>query len=115
MLRTDIADSRLSDALTRRGFEVEGRAVYRTLAVSRRFEEIPEFDLVVFASPSAVKALCQVVSESELRRLRTKKLFCIGPVTADAARENGFLDIVVPEVHTIDALVDEVRRRRDDE
>jgi len=118
LLRTDIVDPRLADTLTRRGFEVEERAIYRTVVKHRRnfdddHQKIPELDLIVFASPSAVRGLCQVVPESELRKLRTKTAFCIGPVTAEAARASGFVEVVVPRIHTVDAVVDEISRRRE--
>lgn len=110
LLRADIADPALSKSLRERGVEIEEAAIYRTLPGRESSSRLSGADVVVFASPSAVRGLCSMVKEDELERLRSLTAVCIGPVTEAAARVNGFAKTVVPEDYTLDSVVSEVRR-----
>ncbi len=112
LLRADIGEKSLFDSLTRRGFEVTDVAVYRTAVVpgSADTADLTNGNLVVFASPSEVRALRARLSPAAFRELAARATAaCIGPVTADAARSAGFQSVAYPEEHTIDGLVDKVR------
>lgn len=115
LLRADIADPLMSERLRGRGFDVAEFAIYRTEqtggSVDRRFDDA---DLIVFASPSAVKGFCGKIASGKLERLREIRVACIGPVTAKAAREHGFKRVVIPESHTIDSLMEEILRLKYD-
>lgn len=110
LLRSDLADPRLKDRLTERGFSVEEEAIYRTLPVGGPSPKIRRADIIVFASPSAVRSFCSLVAEEELQRLRMLRAVCIGPVTESAARGRGFVKTSRPGSFTIDAVVDEIAR-----
>ena len=56
------------------------------------------YDLVSFASPSAVDAFVARFGRPE------RAVACIGTATADAARRHGLVPEVVPTVHSADAL-----------
>lgn len=110
LLRSDIADPKLEERLVERGLGVEEAAIYRTLPVRGPSARIKDADVIVFASPSAIRSFCSLVTKEELRRLRRLRTVCIGPVTESAARENGFKNTSRPESFTIDAVVREIRR-----
>lgn len=110
LLRADIADRHLAERLRERGFNVEDVAIYRTLPARGPGPQIAGADLVVFASPSAVRGFCALVSKDKLRLLKTLKAVCIGPVTESAARAEGFVNTIVPDRYTLDAVVHEVTR-----
>lgn len=111
LLQADRADTELRAALITRGFDVEEQHIYRTIITPRQaHEQLSDVDFVIFASPSAVEGLCGMVDANELADLLKKRTFCIGPVTARAAEEKGFVEIVVPGPHSIDGLLDEIQR-----
>ena len=110
LLRSDIADPRLATRLVERGFRVEEAAIYRTRSIEGPSPRIKDADLIVFASPSAVKSFCALLAEDELRTLQGLRVVCLGPVTESAARESGFLNTTKPESFTFDALVQEITR-----
>jgi len=110
LLRSDIADPKLADRLIEQGFSVEEAAIYRTLSARGPSPKVKEANLIVFASPSAVKSFCSLVAEDELRRLKGLRAVCIGPVTESAARQSGFSNTTRPESFTLDAVVQEITR-----
>jgi len=115
LLRADIASPELSATLRERGFSLEEFAVYRTSRPAGGTDsKVGAADAVVFASPSAVEGFCEMADPRALKRLREKDAFCIGPVTEAAARAHGFRNIVVPRVHLLEALMEEIVKRGDD-
>jgi uroporphyrinogen-III synthase len=111
LLRADIADPKLSEGLRARGFDVEEASIYRTRFVdSGTDDRLRDADLIVFASPSAVRGFCRIVPKKELSALQRVRAICIGPVTAAAAQENGFAKTVVPKMYTLDSVVGEIVR-----
>ncbi len=115
LLRADIADPLMSERLRRRGFDVTEFPIYRTVQTRGGADPRLDYgDLIVFASPSAVKGFCGKITSGELEKLREMRVACIGPVTAKAAREHGFERVVMPESHTINSLVEEILRLNHD-
>lgn len=92
------ARAALPDALRAAGLEVRTQVVYRT--ETARWGGPASCDVVVLASPSAVRALPAAVAASA-------HLLAIGPTTAAALREAGFAPIVAgrPDV---DGLLEEI-------
>jgi uroporphyrinogen-III synthase len=115
LLRADIADLALVDNLRRRGFEVKELAIYHTKYLSNQFNtgDVLNADLMIFASPSAVKSFCAQFPGDMLSELLKVRVACIGPVTAEAARKAGFTSLVVPKVHTIDSLLKEIEELKE--
>jgi uroporphyrinogen-III synthase len=110
LLRSDIADPGLASELVERGFSVEEAAIYRTISVGKHDPSIKDAGMIVFASPSAVKGFCALVTAEELQIVKGLRAVCIGPVTELAARVNGFLNTTKPESFTLDAVVQEIER-----
>ncbi len=110
LLRSDIADPRLREVLAGRSFQVDEAPIYRTLPVNEPVPRVSDADIIIFASPSAVKSFCSLVDEEGLGTLRGRKAVCIGPVTESAARDEGFADTCHPESFTIDGVVEEIAR-----
>jgi len=110
LLRADIADHNLTRRLVERRYDVEEAATYRTKLGKGPAPKIGQADLLIFASPSAVRGFCSLLSRDELARAKRLKTVCIGPVTESAARENGFRDTTRPHSYTLDAVVREVVR-----
>jgi uroporphyrinogen-III synthase len=114
LLRADIANKELVTTLRRRGFNVTDIAVYHTRVFrgpSRGADRFKDADVVVFASPSEVQGFLAKVPASVATSVQATAIAaCIGPVTASAARQAGFLKIVTPSKQTIDALLQEIRR-----
>ncbi|MGC8838044.1 MAG: uroporphyrinogen-III C-methyltransferase, partial [Anaerolineae bacterium] len=110
--RSDIAPPDLAEGLRARGAQVEAVVAYRTVpagppreVVERVLEE--GVDIATFTSSSTVANLAALVAPRSLEEvLRGALVACIGPVTAQAARERGLhVDLIAP-VHTEEGLVD---------
>ncbi|MEW6034850.1 MAG: uroporphyrinogen-III C-methyltransferase, partial [Chloroflexota bacterium] len=111
--RADIARPELARGLERLGARVDGVVVYRTVParggnesrqVGMRMLREGAIDMVTFTSSSTVRNLVELLGDS-IRYLDGVLVACIGPVTADTARELRVrVDIVAGE-HTITGLV----------
>ncbi len=113
--RADIASKELPDTLRSRGALVDEIVAYRTAipkdCSSERLKSIFEngVDIVTFTSPSTVRNLAQILGQELLRKLlHGVKIACIGPVTANAAKELGIEADVIAKTHTIDGLVEAI-------
>ncbi|MFP5320368.1 MAG: uroporphyrinogen-III C-methyltransferase [Acidimicrobiia bacterium] len=93
----------LPETLRDRGWEVEVVEAYRTVQGRPTDDELAAVaaaDVVTFTSSSTVRnflAVCDTVPPV---------VACIGPITAETAREHGLTVDVEADVHTIDGLVD---------
>jgi uroporphyrinogen III methyltransferase/synthase len=99
--------------LRARGARVEAPVAYRTVAppgLAERYAELARagFDLLVFASPSAVGNLAAAVGEPTLRG---RAAAVIGPVTEEAAHKAGLDVRVRAEPSTASGLVAALARR----
>ncbi|NLW45027.1 MAG: uroporphyrinogen-III C-methyltransferase [Syntrophomonadaceae bacterium] len=73
---------------------------------NRRLLEEGLVDVITFTSSSTVKNLVAIIGEEMVGTLRGRvKVACIGPITAQTAREAGFEVDVVAAEYTIDGLV----------
>ncbi|MGH2411001.1 MAG: uroporphyrinogen-III synthase, partial [Chloroflexota bacterium] len=115
LARADIADRRLVEGLERRGARVEQYVAYRTVPgdedapALRRALAAGAVDIVTFTSSSTVRNLCQALGDDVPSLLSGLVVACIGPVTAETARECGLAPAIVAEEHTIDGLVAAIR------
>jgi uroporphyrinogen III methyltransferase/synthase len=108
------APSSLIDRIGSNGWTVEPVVAYVNLPSTDESPETSDvragkFDVITFASGSSVRGFVGMVGAPEDLRVTsgddgTKIVACIGPSTADAARELGFRVDVVPEEHTAKGL-----------
>lgn len=124
LARTDAATPGLREALLARGADVEEVVAYRTIegpATSRdrlRASLADGLAGIAFTSGSTVRGLVRLASPVDRGRVRALPALCIGPVTAGAARGEGFHVPVVADDHTAvglaDAIADHYSSARED-
>lgn len=114
--RADIAPPELAEALTRAGAAVSDVTAYRTTAVDgnagpvRRLLAEGRVHAVTFTSSSTVRNFVGALGAEDVPALLLKApVICIGPVTAQTARELGLKVAAVAREYTIDGLVRAVR------
>ncbi|MBA2308231.1 MAG: uroporphyrinogen-III synthase [Pseudonocardiales bacterium] len=106
--RADIATETLAAGLRDRGWEIEDVTAYRTVRAAPPPAPVREaiksggFDAVCFTSSSTVRNLVGIAGKPHTRTI----VACIGPQTADTAREFGLRVDVQPEQAQVPALVD---------
>ncbi|HEX8933499.1 MAG TPA: bifunctional uroporphyrinogen-III C-methyltransferase/uroporphyrinogen-III synthase [Pseudonocardiaceae bacterium] len=106
--RADIATETLAAGLRDGGWEIDDVTAYRTVraapppAETREMIKTGGFDAVCFTSSSTVRNLVGIAGKPHTRTL----VACIGPKTAETAREFGLRVDVQPEHATVPALVD---------
>jgi uroporphyrinogen III methyltransferase/synthase len=111
--RAEGARETLMDALTVRGAAVDELTLYVAAVPNipdgeglRRLRE-GEIDLATFASSSAVRNLIAMLS-GDVTLLRNVRIAAIGPITAQSLRDAGLEAHIMPEQHTVEALVQAV-------
>jgi uroporphyrinogen III methyltransferase/synthase len=107
LVRAEVARDVLPEGLRAAGWEVDVVAAYRTVAAAVDDDQrgaIASADVVTFTSSSTVERFVDAVGVENLPPV----VACIGPITAETARERGIVVDVVAEIHTIAGLVDEL-------
>jgi uroporphyrinogen-III synthase len=99
--RADIAREALADGLRRRGATVNEIAAYRTRPVTGRPELSEPVDAVTFTSSSTVRGFLAGGPVPA-----GAKVICIGPITAQTARECGLDVRAVAGLYTEDGLIE---------
>src|SRR5262249_11561162 len=110
--RAAAARAVLPQELQALGAQVDEVAVYRTIQPQRvRVEELRErlkageINLITFTSSSTVRNFVVLFPGEDLRTLLgPARVGCIGPITADTAREYGLEVVVQPTTYTIPAF-----------
>jgi uroporphyrinogen III methyltransferase/synthase len=100
--RAEEAREVLPDLLMARGAQVDVILVYRTIAEDAELPDLGEMDAITFTSSSTVRAFRQRYPGA----IAGPRIACIGPVTADTAREVGLPVDIVADPYTIPALVE---------
>lgn len=111
LLRADIAGKDLVKLLKGRGFEVTDVAAYRTRYVEGQLDtgELRTARVIAFASPSEVAGFRRRLGGPAFRDIAARATAaCIGPVTARAAKDAGFRNVVFASEHTIEGLTEKV-------
>lgn len=109
LVRAKEAREALPEMLTERGADVEIAVAYETIMEDsdaqpiRRMIEDNEIDAVTFTSSSTVKNFVSLIGDTKLPESVT--IACIGPITAETARELGLEPDIIAEEYTIDGLV----------
>ncbi len=101
----------LPQELQAAGAPVDVIAVYNTIRPQTHTQELRELlqtaqvDLITFTSSSTVRNFMAVFPDDDIpAMLRNAAIGCIGPITADTAREYGLRVAVQPEQYTIPAF-----------
>ncbi|MFZ5652457.1 MAG: uroporphyrinogen-III C-methyltransferase [Bacillota bacterium] len=110
--RADIARKALVDLLRREGAEVDEVTAYRTVAggsdsgIVRRMLQDGKIDVITFTSSSTVKNFVSALGENDINALiKSARVACIGPVTAETARQMGLPVHIEADTYTIDGLM----------
>ncbi|HSJ94849.1 MAG TPA: uroporphyrinogen-III synthase, partial [Gaiellaceae bacterium] len=102
LVQADIADRRLAEDLRRRGATVDQIHVYRTVEVEAEEAALAELrgsDAVLLASGSAARSLAAQGGAGDAL------VVCIGPKTADVAREVGLEVALVADEATAQGMI----------
>ncbi len=117
LARNAIAGPQMAAALRRRGAIVEDLVAYRTVespegsrAPLRAALAQGQPDAVLFMSGSAIRGFLALAGPDLVDRCRSLPAICIGTVTADEARTNGFNVIATSESQDATAVAETVAR-----
>ncbi|MBF0491485.1 MAG: uroporphyrinogen-III C-methyltransferase [Deltaproteobacteria bacterium] len=85
---------------------------YKTQACSEGVQKLQQgldfgkLDLLLFASASAIKNLFALLNEAQKNMLLKRPCLCIGPTTAQTAKDFGFLSVVQSEIPSVESLIE---------
>jgi uroporphyrinogen-III synthase len=115
--RAEIARKELPEAIARAGGSAHEIAVYKTLLARPDPNGLAALqagvDWITFTSPSTVQNFIEIVHGQDMNPFHlagSPKVACIGPITAQAAREAGFEVTLVAETYTAQGVVEVLRR-----
>lgn len=118
--RAEIARKALPEGIVRAGGIAHEIAVYKTLPAQPDPEGLAALksgvDVVTLTSPSTVQNFVAIAKQNGLDPLRlpNNPLFaCIGPITGQAAREEGLTRLVVAGEYTTDGLIEAISKVRE--
>jgi uroporphyrinogen-III synthase len=106
--------------LRQQGATVDDIALYDTVTAVPTLEALTQleqgFDIITFTSPSSVRNFLKIIDNCQPPRranqlrsfLESAIIACIGPVTADEARQYELTVTITPGEYTIDGLVQAV-------
>lgn len=112
--RARVARDVIPRLLQERGGKVDVVTVYETVVpeikketLKALFEE-EKIDVLTFTSSSTVRNFVQIAGKNVSKWLDGVKIACIGPVTAETARNSGINPDIVSEEYTIKGIVDAI-------
>jgi uroporphyrinogen III methyltransferase/synthase len=114
LARAAAAREVLPDTLRAAGALLEEVASYQTIAARTDAAEIRALlaagaiDLVTFTSSSTVRSFLGLVGSDAVSLLARSAIGCIGPITAETAREAGLEVTIQPSAYTIPAFAEAV-------
>lgn len=104
----------LPEQLRRAGLQVDEIYLYESVSVTSANREMVErirqgdMDVLTFTSSSTVHNFVTIIGQENILKINQVMIACIGPITADTARQYGFTVDVVAAEYTIQGLVDAV-------
>lgn len=114
--RAEIARKALPEAIVSAGGIAHEITVYKTLPARPDPDGLAALktgvDVVTLTSPSTVHNFIAIVNEHGLDPLNlpNRPMFaCIGPITEQAAREQGLTDLLVAKEYTTDGLLEAIK------
>lgn len=115
--RAEIARQELPEAISKAGGVSHEITVYRTLPAEINLDGLNALksgaDIIAFTSASCVENFVAILRQNKLDpfNLPNNPLFaCIGPITAQAAKEAGFQNLVVAKEYTTDGLIQAITK-----
>jgi uroporphyrinogen-III synthase len=110
LLRTDLARKTLRDEILRSGASADEIAIYQVKPArpdSETFTEMEKgFDIATFTSSSTVRNFLEITGNKGRELMNRAVVACIGPITAETARQEGLEVQVVAKAYTIEGLVE---------
>ena len=113
--RAEIARKDLPEAIVKAGGVAHEIVVYQTLPAEVDADGLDALklgvDVVTFTSASTVENFVAILRQHKLDPLNlpNNPLFaCIGPITEQAAREEGLVNLVVAKEYTTEGLIKEI-------
>ncbi len=117
LLRALQARPTLAEMIAAAGGEAHEVPVYDTLPAQPSPEGLEALrrgvDYLTFTSPSTVHNFVALTRQAGLNPFalpESPQIVCIGPITAQAAREAGFRELAVANPYTIEGLVEAIHR-----
>ncbi len=104
-LRSENAGSLLADVLRKKGAQVDDEILYQNEFVE--YSELPDYDIVFFASASAVESYFEQTGRNSLQG---KYILAIGKPTAAALEERGSSCDCIADRATVDGAIDTLAR-----
>lgn len=115
--RAEIARKALPEAIFEAGGIPHEISVYRTLPAEPDPEGLAALrsgvDVITLTSPSTVQNFVSIARQNGLDPLHLPKdpvFACIGPITEQAAREEGWVNLVMAEEYTTEGLTEVISR-----
>ncbi len=113
--RAEIARKELPEAIVKAGGIAHDIVVYQTLPAEVDMDGLAALksgvDVITFTSASTVENFVAMMRQNELDPLNlpNNPLFaCIGPITEQAARDEGLVNLVVAKEYTTDGLIEAI-------
>lgn len=110
--RAEIARKQLPEAIVKAGGTAHEISVYKTLSTQPDVEGLTALklgvDVITFTSESTVENFVAMMRQNKLDALNlpNNPLFaCIGPITEQAARDEGLVNLVVAKEYTSEGLI----------
>jgi uroporphyrinogen-III synthase len=113
--RAALATPLLVELLQKKGAIVTMIPLYNTIlskSPNKKFIQLVEQNgiaYLTFTSPSTIAGFLNGQSESIRKKVLDLPVIAIGPVTAKAAKENGFKDIITANPHTVEGLIAKIK------
>jgi uroporphyrinogen III methyltransferase/synthase len=111
--RAEIARKALPEAIANAGGVAHEIAVYKTLPAQPDPKGLAALksgvDVVTLTSPSTVQNFIAIAKQNglDLLNLTNNPVFaCIGPITGQAAKEEGLVNLVIAKQYTIEGLME---------
>jgi uroporphyrinogen III methyltransferase/synthase len=112
--RAAVAREILPEQLRKMGAILDVAPTYQTVLPDPQVTELSmrlkagNIDVITFTSSSTVKNFLALTGDKLLPAIRKVKIACIGPVTANTAREAGLNVEILPEQYTVSSLLDAI-------
>ena len=114
LIDSEVSRPELTEGFIKYGIAFDEIAVYTTEPHNNLENKldfiVPELeraDYITFASPSAVKAFVTILGQERIKKL-SAAVICIGPVTANAAAEEGMSVKAVADQYNAEGLIEKI-------